>query len=59
LAAVVALPEAESQVVMLHYFDGHPVAAVAAILGRPVGTVTKQLSRAYARLRGMLEDSRP
>ena len=58
LAAVTGLPEAESQVVILHYFDGHPVPAVAAMLGRPVGTVTKQLSRAYARLRSTLEDDR-
>ncbi|HJZ59461.1 MAG TPA: sigma-70 family RNA polymerase sigma factor, partial [Gemmataceae bacterium] len=59
LAAVMELPEAESQVVILHYFDGHPVPDVAAMLGRPVGTVTKQLSRAYARLRSTLKDDRP
>jgi RNA polymerase sigma-70 factor (ECF subfamily) len=59
LAAVMTLPEAESQVVILHYFDGHPVPAVAAMLGRPVGTVTKQLSRAYARLRSTLKEDRP
>lgn len=59
LAAVTGLPESEAQVVALHYFDGHPVAAVATILGRPLGTVTKQLSRAYARLRETLtEDNR-
>lgn len=59
LAAVMQLPEAEAQVVALHYFDGHPVPVVAAMLGRPVGTVTKQLSRAYARLRTALpEDAR-
>ncbi|HEX4613627.1 MAG TPA: sigma-70 family RNA polymerase sigma factor [Urbifossiella sp.] len=59
LAAVMALPEAEAQVVVLHYFDDHPVPVVAAMLGRPVGTVTKQLSRAYARLRVTLaEDER-
>ncbi len=59
LAAVMALPEAEVQVVVLHYFDEHPVPAVAAILGRPVGTVTKQLSRAYARLRTTLTGTDP
>jgi RNA polymerase sigma-70 factor (ECF subfamily) len=56
LAAVTGLPEQEAQVVVLHYFDGHPVPAVAAVLGRPVGTVTKQLSRAYARLREALKE---
>jgi RNA polymerase sigma-70 factor (ECF subfamily) len=59
LAAVMALSEAESQVVILHYFDGYPVSTVAAMLGRPVGTVTKQLSRAYERLRSTLKEDRP
>lgn len=51
LAAVAALPKHERRVVMLHYFDGHSVADIAAMCGRPVGTVTKQLSRARERLR--------
>lgn len=59
LGAVMGLPEGEAQVVMLHYFDEHPVPAVAAMLSRPVGTVTKQLSRAYAHLRAALEDQSP
>jgi DNA-directed RNA polymerase specialized sigma24 family protein len=40
---------------MLRYFDGHSVQAVAQITGRPLGTVTKQLSRAHARLRARLK----
>jgi RNA polymerase sigma-70 factor, ECF subfamily len=59
LTAVARLPEHERLVVVLHYLDGRPVAEVAAALGRPVGTVTKQLSRAIERLRirtrGVLE----
>ena len=59
LRAVGRLPEHERLVVVLHYLDGRPVAEVAAALGRPVGTVTKQLSRAIERLRirtrGVLE----
>ena len=51
LAAVARLPEHERLVVVLHYLDGHSVAEVASALGRPVGTVTKQLSRAIERLR--------
>jgi RNA polymerase sigma-70 factor (ECF subfamily) len=51
LSAVARLPEHERLVVVLHYLDGRPVAEVAAALGRPVGTVTKQLSRAIERLR--------
>jgi len=57
LAAVVKLPESERQVVMLRYFSGHSVRDVAAILGRSVGSVTKQLSRAHKRLRNILERS--
>lgn len=55
LAAVVRLPESEKQVVMLRYFAGHSVKGVAEILGRSVGTVTKQLSRAHKHLRNILE----
>jgi RNA polymerase sigma-70 factor (ECF subfamily) len=55
LAAVAALPEHERAVVMLRYFDGHPVSAIAQICGRPLTTVKKQLSRAHDRLRGLLE----
>ena len=51
LAAVAGLPEHERLVVVLRYLDGLSVAEVAAALGRPVGTVTKQLSRAIERLR--------
>jgi len=58
LAAVVRLPEGEKQVVMLRYFAGHSVKGVAEILGRSVGTVTKQLSRAHKRLRTTLERSK-
>jgi RNA polymerase sigma-70 factor (ECF subfamily) len=57
LAAVVKLPMAEKQVVMLRYFGGNSVNDVANLLGRSVGTVTKQLSRARVRLRKILERS--
>ena len=55
LAAVVKLPGAEKQVVMLRYFGDNSVNDVANLLGRGVGTVTKQLSRARIRLRKILE----
>jgi RNA polymerase sigma-70 factor (ECF subfamily) len=48
---VARLPEHERLVVVLRYLNGHSVAEVAAALGRPVGTVTKQLSRAIERLK--------
>ncbi|MHC4406204.1 MAG: RNA polymerase sigma factor [Planctomycetota bacterium] len=45
------LPLHERLVVTLHHLDGHRAAEIADITGRPVGTVTKQLSRAMRRLR--------
>ena len=58
LASVMKLPDSERQVVMLRYFSANSsVKDVAGILGRSVGTVTKQLSRAHKRLRKMLERS--
>lgn len=41
---------------MLRYFTGHNVKDVAQIVGRGVGTVTKQLSRAHERLRKTLSE---
>ena len=57
LTAVVKLPRAEKQAVMLRYFGDNSVNDVAEILGRSTGTVTKQLSRARTRLRKILERS--
>ena len=53
LLALGRLPDHERLVVALRYLDGLPVAEVARLTGRPVGTVTKQLSRALERLRSM------
>jgi DNA-directed RNA polymerase specialized sigma24 family protein len=41
---------------MLRYFAGHSVKGVADAVGRSVGTVTKQLSRARVRLRTILKE---
>ena len=57
LAAVVKLPRSEKQVVILRYLGENSVKGVADIVGRSVGTVTKQLSRAHKRLRRILERS--
>ena len=54
LAALMGLPERERGLLMLRHFGGHSVAEIAQIVGRPVGTVTKQLSRGYTRLRERL-----
>ena len=56
LAAVMALPAKERAVVMLHHFDQVKVRTIAERTGRPVGTVTKQLSRAYRRLAKLLSE---
>ena len=58
LTAVMKLPESERQVIMLRYFGDNRVDHVAEILGRSVGTVTKQLSRAHKHLRNILENSK-
>ena len=57
LEAVARLPESEKQVVMLRYFGPHSVRDVADIVGRNVGTVTKQLSRAHKRLKRHMQES--
>ena len=56
LRLVARLPDHERLLVGMRHFDGHSVADVATLTGRPVGTVTKQLSRAYARLRAWMEE---
>ena len=55
LVAIAGLPVHERAVVTLRYLEGRSVAEVGEITGRPVGTVTKQLSRAIKRLRRVLE----
>ena len=57
IAAVGRLPKNERQVVMMHYFDGLSTTEAAEATGRPLGTITKQLSRARARLRRRLGGS--
>ncbi len=56
LLQIVRLSEREQRLLMLRYFNGHSVEEIAKITGRPVGTVTKQLSRGYARLRERLAE---
>ncbi|MDT4942482.1 MAG: hypothetical protein QOJ34_2571 [Pseudonocardiales bacterium] len=56
--AVTALPRRLREVVLLHYFADMSVPDVAATVGRPAGTVKRQLSEARASLANALEDSR-
>lgn len=53
--AICELPEHEQLVVVLRYLNGLTLAEIAQDCGRPMGTVTKQLSRAIQRLRTILE----
>jgi len=55
LESVRRLPAHERVVVGMRFFDGRSVEEIARSTGRPVGTVTKQLSRAIARLRKEFE----
>ncbi len=59
LRHVQRLPKHERLVISLRYFDGHTVREIAEITGRPIGTVTKQLSRATERLRSALGSEKP
>lgn len=54
MALLARLPEQECVVVSLRHIRDMSVAEIAHVTARPIGTVTKQLSRAYARLRGWL-----
>ena len=54
LTAIRALPEHEQTIVFLRYMEGRDVATIARLTNRPLGTVTKQLSRAVRRLKNLL-----
>ena len=54
IEAIGRLPEHQRVVVVLRYLHDHTVAEVAELTGRPVGTVTKQLSRAVKRLQAVV-----
>ncbi|HUR14611.1 MAG TPA: sigma-70 family RNA polymerase sigma factor [Mycobacteriales bacterium] len=55
-AAVERLPKKLRDVVLLHYWSDLTVTDVAAAVGRPVGTVKRQLSEARAQLAGEVHD---
>lgn len=57
LEAVMRLPKHERVVIMLRYFDGHSTKIISKMIGRPVGTITMQLSRAHARLHKWMKES--
>jgi len=55
---IARLPEHERIVTVMRYVDGRPVKEIVDLTGRPVGTITKQLSRAIERLRNWLVEVR-
>lgn len=57
-AVIDALPERYRTVVLLHYYADLPVADVARAVGRPEGTVKRELSEARTRLHAALEEIR-
>jgi RNA polymerase sigma-70 factor, ECF subfamily len=54
---IARLPEHERIVVVMRYVDGRSINDIADATGRPVGTISKQLSRAIERLRGRLVET--
>lgn len=59
LELVDRLPEQERIVIALKHFEGHSASEIADILGRPIGTITKQLFRARQRLHAWLALQEP
>ena len=49
------LPDDEQLLIGMRYFDGQSMSEIAQFCSRPIGTVTKQLSRAIAHLRSLFE----
>jgi RNA polymerase sigma-70 factor (ECF subfamily) len=56
-ALIQSLPDRLRQPFLLHYYAGFGVREVAAMLGRPEGTVKADLHQARSRLRAALGDS--
>ena len=56
--AISELPEAYRKVVLLRYYGNHSCSQIAEEFEMPLGTVTKNLSRAYVMLRKMLEQQK-
>jgi len=59
LDAITTLPEADQQVIHLHYSQRYTCAEIARLLGLQIGSVTSRLTRARRKLRRLLsEDER-
>jgi len=58
-ALIEALPERLRAAFLLHYYAGFGVREVAAMLGKPEGTVKSDLYHARARLKAALDEGKP
>jgi len=56
--AIAQLPDSYRELILLRFYGGQSCRKIAEKLDMPVGTVTKQLSRAYAKLRQFLSDEK-
>jgi RNA polymerase sigma-70 factor, ECF subfamily len=56
-ALIQALPDRLRTPFLLHYYGGFPIREVAAMLGRPEGTIKADLFHARARLKAALGDA--
>ncbi len=52
--AIARLDDFYRQLILLRYYGGHSCKDISDMMAVPIGTVTKSLSRAYARLRETL-----
>lgn len=55
--AVKALPEKYREVIHLFYYEGHPTAQIAKILGRKEATVRSDLARGREKLKTVLKEA--
>ena len=54
--AIADLGDSYREIVLLRFYAGRSCSQIAEQLNMPIGTVTKRLSRAYAKLRQLLSD---
>ncbi|HVS70896.1 MAG TPA: sigma-70 family RNA polymerase sigma factor [Phycisphaerae bacterium] len=59
LAALDRLPAAQRHFILLRYLDGLSTPDIARLTATPLGSVTKQLSRAHEKLRRYLHSENP
>jgi RNA polymerase sigma-70 factor (ECF subfamily) len=56
--AFAQLPDSYREIILLRFYASQSCQQIADNLGKPIGTVTKTLSRAYSELRRLLERQR-